>query len=118
MKLRTLAWRRYSECCGGLRDAAVLPAGGPAPIRLLLGVIFNTPFLLLQMHTLAVCKTLAKQARRRQKQSETCFATSIAWSQVSSTTPAGGTVELHQVGVRNPMADDREKGFSDVNLGV
>ena len=40
------------------------------------------------------------------------------WSQVSSTTPAGGTVELHQVGVRNPMADDREKGFSDVNLGV
>ena len=63
MKLRTLAWRRYSECCGGLRDAAVLPAGGPAPIRLLLGIIFNTPFLLLQMHTLAVCKTLAKQAR-------------------------------------------------------
>ena len=40
------------------------------------------------------------------------------WSQVSSTTPAGGAVELHQVGVRNPMADDREKGFSDVNLGV
>ena len=35
-----------------------------------------------------------------------------------STTPAGGAVELHQVGVRNPMADDREKGFSDVNLGV
>ena len=33
-------------------------------------------------------------------------------------TPAGGAVELHQVGVRNPMADDREKGFSDVNLGV
>ena len=25
---------------------------------------------------------------------------------------------FHQVGVRNPMADDREKGFSDVNLGV
>ena len=22
------------------------------------------------------------------------------------------------LGVRNPMADDREKGFSDVNLGV
>ena len=41
------------------------------------------------------------------------------WSQVSgSQTPAGGAVELHQVGVRNPMADDREKGFSDVNLGV
>jgi len=33
-------------------------------------------------------------------------------------TPAGGAVELHQVGVRNPMADEREKGFSDVNLGV
>ena len=40
------------------------------------------------------------------------------WSQVSSQTTAGGAVELHQVGVRNPMADDREKGFSDVNLGV
>ena len=41
------------------------------------------------------------------------------WSQVSGAqTPAGGAVELHQVGVRNPMADDREKGFSDVNLGV
>ena len=39
------------------------------------------------------------------------------WSQVSGAqTPAGGAVELHQVGVRNPMADDREKGFSDVNL--
>ena len=42
-----------------------------------------------------------------------------SWSQVSGAqTPAGGAVELHQVGVRNPMADDREKGFSDVNLGV
>ena len=41
------------------------------------------------------------------------------WSQVSgSQTPAGGAVELHQVGVRNPMTDEREKGFSDVNLGV
>ena len=28
----------------------------------------------------------------------------------------GGRTDL--MGVRNPMADDREKGFSDVNLGV
>ena len=27
-------------------------------------------------------------------------------------------VRKGEVGVRNPMADDREKGFSDVNLGV
>jgi len=40
------------------------------------------------------------------------------WSQVSGSQTPGGAVELHQVGVRNPMADDREKGFSDVNLGV
>ena len=39
MELRTLAWRRYNECCGGLRDAAAFPfAEGLAPIRLLLGI--------------------------------------------------------------------------------
>ena len=45
----------------------------------------------------------------------------VAATNCQSASGANGgcpTVELHQVGVRNPMADDREKGFSDVNLGV
>ena len=80
MELRTHAWWPYNECCGGLRDAAAFPfAEGPAPIRLLLGIIFNTLFSFsCDASTLAVCKTLAKPARRRHNQSERSFAASIA----------------------------------------
>ena len=39
------------------------------------------------------------------------------WSRCSGSNAGRRAVELHQVGVRNPMADDREGRLSDVNLG-
>ena len=93
------------------RDRSVSARGLPAMGWLLVFIIIG---LVLAAVMCLVCRKKRSSARLN---SEDHW--QAQWSQVSgSQTPAGGAVELHQVGVRNPMADDREKGFSDVNLGV
>ena len=83
-----------------------LPAMGWLLVFVVVGSVFAAVMCL-------VCRKRRSSARLNSEDNW-----QAQWSQVSSTTPAGGAVELHQVGVRNPMVDDREKGFSDVNLGV
>ena len=92
------------------RDRSVSARGLPAMGWLLVFVVVG---LVAAAVMCLVCRKRRSSARLNSEDNW-----QAQWSQVSSTTPAGGAVELHQVGVRNPMADDREKGFSDVNLGV
>ena len=93
------------------RDRSVSARGLPAMGWLLVFVVVGSVFAAVMC---LVCRKRRSSARLN---SEDHW--QAQWSQVSGAqTPAGGAVELHQVGVRNPMADDREKGFSDVNLGV
>ena len=91
------------------RDRSVSARGLPAMGWLLVFVVVG---LVAAAVMCLVCRKRRSSARLN---SEDHW--QAQWSQVSGAqTPAGGAVELHQVGVRNPMADDREKGFSDVNL--
>ena len=89
------------------RDRSVSARGLPAMGWLLV-------FVVVGLVAAAVMCLVCRKKRSARLNSEDNW--QAQWSQVSSQTPAGGAVELHQVGVRNPMADDREKGFSDVNL--
>ena len=66
-------------------------------------LVFVVVGLLLAAVMCLVCRKRRSSARLNSEDNW-----QAQWSQVSSTTPAGGAVELHQVGVRNPMADDRE----------
>ena len=85
----------------------LVPAMGWLLVFIIIGLVFAAVLCL-------VCRKRRSSARLNSEDDW-----QAQWSQVSGAqTPAGGAVELHQVGVRNPMADDREKGFSDVNLGV
>ena len=93
------------------RDRSVSARGLPAMGWLLVFIIVGLVFAAV------LCLVCRKRRSSARLNSEDDW--QAQWSQVSGAqTPAGGAVELHQVGVRNPMADDREKGFSDVNLGV